>query len=185
LHDKKWLPRQLISSAMNRQHRLHSHDVLASNADLSSKIIPAPAVRTKKGTFFFSDSQALTEVDGIMPRTARAEVGDLCYHVINRGNAQCEVFHKAGRTTEKSSGNVECPLFRFLNQGHANRLDHVGDRSSTAVLAATTGCHLNIRSARGSAIFLRSEKKGFKFPILIECSFGSASEIAATLAALL
>jgi putative transposase len=31
-----------------------------------------------------------------MPRTARAAVGDLCYHVINRGNAQCEVFHKAG-----------------------------------------------------------------------------------------
>ena len=31
-----------------------------------------------------------------MPRTARASVGDLCYHVINRGNAQSEVFHKAG-----------------------------------------------------------------------------------------
>jgi len=38
----------------------------------------------------------LTEVDGFMPRTARASVGDLCYHVINRGNAQSEVFHKAG-----------------------------------------------------------------------------------------
>ncbi|MDP2604020.1 MAG: hypothetical protein Q8S00_15710 [Deltaproteobacteria bacterium] len=31
-----------------------------------------------------------------MPRTARASVGDLYYHVINRGNAQSEVFHKAG-----------------------------------------------------------------------------------------
>jgi hypothetical protein len=31
-----------------------------------------------------------------MPRTARASVADLCYHVINRGNAQSEVFHKAG-----------------------------------------------------------------------------------------
>jgi putative transposase len=29
-----------------------------------------------------------------MPRTARASVGDLCYHAINRGNAQTEVFHK-------------------------------------------------------------------------------------------
>jgi REP element-mobilizing transposase RayT len=31
-----------------------------------------------------------------MPRTARASVGDICYHVINRGNAQIEVFHKDG-----------------------------------------------------------------------------------------
>jgi len=31
-----------------------------------------------------------------MPRTARASVGDICYHVINRGNAQVEVFHKDG-----------------------------------------------------------------------------------------
>lgn len=28
-----------------------------------------------------------------MPRTARAMVGDLCYHVINRGNARATVFH--------------------------------------------------------------------------------------------
>jgi REP-associated tyrosine transposase len=31
-----------------------------------------------------------------MPRTARASVGDICYHVVNRGNAQIEVFHKDG-----------------------------------------------------------------------------------------
>jgi putative transposase len=29
-----------------------------------------------------------------MPRTARAAVGGLCYHVINRDNARREVFHK-------------------------------------------------------------------------------------------
>lgn len=29
-----------------------------------------------------------------MPRTARASVGGICYHVINRGNARGEVFHK-------------------------------------------------------------------------------------------
>jgi putative transposase len=30
-----------------------------------------------------------------MPRTARASLGNLCYHVINRGNGRAEVFHKA------------------------------------------------------------------------------------------
>ncbi len=29
-----------------------------------------------------------------MPRTARASVGGMCYHVLNRGNGQAEVFHK-------------------------------------------------------------------------------------------
>jgi putative transposase len=29
-----------------------------------------------------------------MPRTARASVGGVCYHVINRGNARGDVFHK-------------------------------------------------------------------------------------------
>jgi putative transposase len=31
-----------------------------------------------------------------MPRTARASVGGYCYHIINRGNAQTEVFHTEG-----------------------------------------------------------------------------------------
>ena len=31
-----------------------------------------------------------------MPCRARASVGNICYHVINRGNAQSEVFHKDG-----------------------------------------------------------------------------------------
>ena len=31
-----------------------------------------------------------------MPRTARASVGGLCYHVLNRGNGCAEVFHKRG-----------------------------------------------------------------------------------------
>src|SRR5208282_421356 len=29
-----------------------------------------------------------------MPRTSRAPVGGYCYHVLNRGNARAEVFHK-------------------------------------------------------------------------------------------
>jgi hypothetical protein len=28
-----------------------------------------------------------------MPRTARASVGGICYHVINRGNGRSQVFH--------------------------------------------------------------------------------------------
>lgn len=31
-----------------------------------------------------------------MPRTARASVGGICYHVINRGNGRSEVFHTEG-----------------------------------------------------------------------------------------
>ena len=31
-----------------------------------------------------------------MPRTARASVADLCYHIINRGNARAVVFHNDG-----------------------------------------------------------------------------------------
>ena len=31
-----------------------------------------------------------------MPRTARASVGGLCYHALNRGNRRDTVFHKAG-----------------------------------------------------------------------------------------
>jgi len=30
-----------------------------------------------------------------MPRTARASLGGICYHVINRGNGRADVFHKA------------------------------------------------------------------------------------------
>lgn len=30
-----------------------------------------------------------------MPRTARASVGNMCYHVLNRGNGRATVFHKS------------------------------------------------------------------------------------------
>lgn len=33
--------------------------------------------------------------DHVMPRTARASKGGICYHVINRGNARCTVFHNS------------------------------------------------------------------------------------------
>jgi len=41
------------------------------------------AGRVKGDILLFS---CLTQVDGCMPRTARASVSDFCYHVINRGN---------------------------------------------------------------------------------------------------
>ena len=31
-----------------------------------------------------------------MPRTARASIGDYCYHIINRGNGRAQVFHADG-----------------------------------------------------------------------------------------
>lgn len=31
-----------------------------------------------------------------MARTARASVGGICYHVLNRGNGRAQVFHKEG-----------------------------------------------------------------------------------------
>ncbi len=33
---------------------------------------------------------------GFMPRPPRAATGSLCYHVLNRGSGQADVFHKDG-----------------------------------------------------------------------------------------
>ncbi len=50
-----------------------------------------------KGTFYFSLArQAPLQYGGTMPRTARASVGGICYHVINRGNGGARVFRQAG-----------------------------------------------------------------------------------------
>lgn len=40
-------------------------------------------------------SKAPTGHDHFMPRTARASKGDVCYHVINRGNAKSTVYHNS------------------------------------------------------------------------------------------
>ncbi len=49
-----------------------------------------------------------------MPRTARASVGGICYHVINRGNGQAEVFHKnddfAAFIQLMSAGKARLPM---------------------------------------------------------------------------
>ncbi len=61
----------------------------------------------KKGTFYFFnkvecplfwtlDENRRFWYDLGMPRTARASVGGMCYHVLNRGNASGQVFHKEG-----------------------------------------------------------------------------------------
>ena len=54
---------------------------------------------------------------GALPRTARASVGGLCYHVISRGNALGTMLHQADdcktlsqvlrETTARVSGNSE------------------------------------------------------------------------------
>jgi putative transposase len=50
---------------------------------------------SKKGDILlFLDSNAGDVKLRPMPRTARAAIGGMCYHVLNRGNARAEVFHK-------------------------------------------------------------------------------------------
>jgi putative transposase len=39
--------------------------------------------------------QLTTGHDHVMPRTARASIGGICYHVINRGNARATVYHNS------------------------------------------------------------------------------------------
>ncbi len=50
-----------------------------------------------------------------MPRTARASVGEICYHVINRGNGRAEVFHK----WQGIRGRKNAP--EFLSDGPVER----------------------------------------------------------------
>ena len=53
-----------------------------------------------------------------MPRKARASVGGMCYHVINRGNNRSEVFHKDQdyiRFTEMMGEAVERQPMRVLS----------------------------------------------------------------------
>jgi hypothetical protein len=56
-----------------------------------------------------------------MPRTARASLGNWCYHVLNRGNARAEVFHKnadyAAFVALFGTGKGDILLFpRFLSR---------------------------------------------------------------------
>ena len=60
-----------------------------------------------------------------MSRIARASIGGICYHVLNRGNARQDVFHEdddhsphgpgiqaeTPRTPTNSGKKVECPVF--------------------------------------------------------------------------
>lgn len=55
-----------------------------------------------------------------MPRTARASAGNYCYHVLNRGNARQEVFHKFDdyaaflRLMAEANDRVACAPMRLL-----------------------------------------------------------------------
>ena len=54
-----------------------------------------------------------------MPRTARASVGDYCYHIINHGNGRAQVFHADGDyqafigLLEQSCGRLPIRLLAF------------------------------------------------------------------------
>jgi putative transposase len=54
-----------------------------------------------------------------MPRTARASVGGVCYHVLNRGNGKAKIFHKAGdydaflSLIAEASLRVQMPLLAY------------------------------------------------------------------------
>jgi putative transposase len=76
---------------------------------LRSPAIPRVAIRlgltglpSPKGTLLFSPALWIIwdsfncdlPMRLSMPRSARASAGGLCYHIINRGNARAEVFHK-------------------------------------------------------------------------------------------
>src|SRR5208337_4072853 len=50
-----------------------------------------------------------------MPRTSRASAGGYCYHVLNRGNARAEVFHKDQDFPHGSSKTTSAP---FRLPGH-------------------------------------------------------------------
>lgn len=55
-----------------------------------------------------------------MPRTARASVGGMIYHVLNRGNARQQVFHKPHdyaafiKLLKEANDNVRCAPMRLL-----------------------------------------------------------------------
>jgi putative transposase len=54
-----------------------------------------------------------------MPRTSRASVGNMCYHVLNLGNARGEVFHKGDdyaaflKLLVQSSERLPCGCWPF------------------------------------------------------------------------
>ncbi len=74
-----------------------------------------------------------------MPRAARASVGEMCYHVLNRGNARREVFHKDGdyqaflRAVGQACAEMPMPVLAYClmpNHFHlAVRPRHDGDLS--------------------------------------------------------
>ncbi len=96
--------------------------------------------RRKKGTGTYSlaPRPGLAMLSG-MPRAARASVGEMCYHVLNRGNARREVFHKDGdyqaflRALGDACAEVPMPVLAYClmpNHFHlAVRPRHDGDLS--------------------------------------------------------
>ena len=63
--------------------------------------------------------------DVSMPRASRAAAGGFCYHVLNRGNARAEVFHKDGdcdafvQTIAEASLRIPLRVLAYLSDGQS------------------------------------------------------------------
>ena len=95
-------------------------------------------IKKGTGTFNLALLPDLAILSG-MPRAARASVGEMCYHVLNRGNARREVFHKDGdyqaflRAVGQACAEMPMPVLAYClmpNHFHlAVRPRHDGDLS--------------------------------------------------------
>src|SRR5437016_12100804 len=93
-----------------------------------------------------------------MPRTARASLGGWCYHVLNRGNARAEVFHKGPK---KGTFYFCCGSFRMLSC-------HARPELRWEVGATT----FSIAGTREPRCFTRGQKRGHSTFVAdrLECS---------------
>jgi hypothetical protein len=82
-----------------------------------------------------------------MPRMARGSVGNLCYHVLNRGNGRAEVFHKSGDYAAFLEAMAESSL-RLPSMRPVNRIFKTDQRP--AIMRGATSC--GILQSSGSAI---------------------------------
>ena len=57
-----------------------------------------------------------------MPRTARPSIGEICHHVLNRGNAQQDVFHEDDDRAPHGPGIQAATLRTPTNRGEKSRM---------------------------------------------------------------
>jgi hypothetical protein len=121
-------------------------------------------------------------VNGAVPRTARASIGGICYHVLNRGNARQDVFHKDDYRSPHGPGIQAATPRTPTNRGKRRRMSPFplqtagtvcrGDCAAPAVLVGVgvpTGAkHNRPRETRGG----RSHQDARRHQILIFFAIG-------------